>query len=173
MGMHSRDHIMGNLGILTASCAGICSPCKLYDVQCLCNITIWQGGPERTGALPGALPCYAFGCPTVLPPISAPLFRFHMSSAPRARRLAGPRSGLAEGTPGPSDRTLLHSQPPVTCASLCNVFFILHRYCAYAASSIPPIICFIHTLQSRLVSFISSVTPFCPQIYISPKNKPK
>lgn len=108
---------MGNLGILAASCAGICSPCKLYDVQCLCNITIWQGGPERTGALPGALPCYAFGCPTVLPPISAPLFRFHMSSAPRARRLPGPRSGLAEGTPGPSDRTPLHSQPPVTCAS--------------------------------------------------------
>ena len=161
------------LGILAASCAGSCSPCKLYDMQCLCNIPIrffiWENLSRNSGCTPR--------CPAVLrlwlsdyalpffPIYFRIAFSFHMFSAPRVRRLPAPRSGLAEHYRPCRPRSPLPSPPfPVPCDILCNVFFISQRY---AASSIPPIICFIHTLQSRLVSsFPCHTLPFSLQIYI-------
>ena len=95
-----------------ASCAGLCSPCKPYDVQCLCNTPIGQGRTER--GLPGALPCYAASGPFP-----------HFILAPRVRPLATPRSGFAvrlSRSPSSIPSSLRH------VLLLCNVFFISHRY---------------------------------------------
>lgn len=109
---------------------------------------------------------------------SAPPFRWAPPAGPvREWQLttqdpAWPR--IAARLPILSPLALLPSPPfpvPYMCPSPCNVFFISHRHCAYAASSIPPIISALSTRCNlgSSSSFLLSRSPYSPFVceYVS------
>lgn len=128
MDLHSHTYTIGNLGILAASCAGICSPCKLYDVQCLGNIPIrvlnWELLSRKSGSTPR--------CPAMLnlwlsdyavpfcPNLSPHIFPFPHILRPAGPATAVPRSGLAEDC-RPNGRPRSLCPPfPVPCATFSS-----------------------------------------------------